>query len=295
MAVLAILEPQHRSTHDPPLTQIRAHPRLDGAQVLAHDEGAGTVGLQGQDTDHGLMVVPDVRSHARAKTGWDPPQPEQAEDVVDTDTARMSQGRPHHLTEGLVGHVGQHVRTHRRLAPLLTGLVEGIRRGADGDTVGKEFTEHPRICSGTRDADSHVTDEAQGHPGVTSGRLGGRELLVSNPLQPHEEVDAILVSAHELRDGSVAGTLEPFGPFMPVVAVDLGQRTPGGQIDQTGAAQPAEGLVGQLSRPFQTEGVDGFEDRQLGVPGTVTVDRLSGRSRMSLGGAGLGTLVGVEV
>ena len=82
---------------------------------------------------------------------------------------------------------------------------------------------------------------------------------------------------------------------MPVVAVDLGQRTPGGQIDQTGAAQPAEGLVGQLSRPFQTEGVDGFEDRQLGVPGTVTVDRLSGRGRMSLGGAGLGTLVGVEV
>ena len=154
--------------------------------------------LQRQNTNHGFVVVPYVSTHTRAETDGYPPQPEQTENMVDADATGVTQSGAHHVAERPICQIGEDVGTHRRLSPLLSSLIKSIRRRPDADTVSKELPEHPRIGSGTGNTHGHIAHKSQRHPGVTSGRLGRRKLLVSNPLQPHEKIDAFLVSSHEL-------------------------------------------------------------------------------------------------
>ena len=160
--------------------------------------GPGALRLEGEHAHHGLVVVADVGAHARTETGGNPPQSEQAKNVVDADTPSVAQSSPYHVAERLICQIGENIGAHRRLPPLLSSLVESVRRRPDGNAVSKEFPEHPRICPGTGNAHGHIANEPQRHPGVATGRLGCRKLLVSDPLQPHEKVDAFLVGSHEL-------------------------------------------------------------------------------------------------
>jgi hypothetical protein len=77
------LEPQDRGAEDAALGEVRADPRLDGAQVLPDDDRVGPEGFQREDADHRLVVVADVRARGRPGALRDPPQAEQPDHVVD--------------------------------------------------------------------------------------------------------------------------------------------------------------------------------------------------------------------
>ena len=69
------------------LAQVVARGRLDDAEVLADHDRAGARGLQHQDADERLVVVADVGTLDRTHAVGDPPEPEEADDVVDAQAA----------------------------------------------------------------------------------------------------------------------------------------------------------------------------------------------------------------
>ncbi len=76
IAVRVAFEPcDGRPEHSGP-GQCRRHRRLDRAQVLTDDERAGPGRLEGEEPQHGIGVVADVRTGRGRVTGRDPPQPE---------------------------------------------------------------------------------------------------------------------------------------------------------------------------------------------------------------------------
>ena len=91
VAVPVPFEPQHRGAEHPALVQRLAHPGLDGAEVLADHQRPGARGLQGQYREHRLGVVADVRPLRGRLPLRDPPEPEQAHDVVDAQGARVAE------------------------------------------------------------------------------------------------------------------------------------------------------------------------------------------------------------
>ena len=129
-AVVLVLEPQHGGAQDAARRQVVAHPRLDVAEVLADDDGAGAVRLEGEHADHRLVVVADVSARGRAETRRDPPQPEEPDDVVDAQRAGVPQHRADHVPQRRVAALGQRVRQPRRLIPVLPLLVVHVRRRA---------------------------------------------------------------------------------------------------------------------------------------------------------------------
>lgn len=74
-----------------PFAQRLAHTGLDGAEVLADDHRTGQRGLQHQDGEHGLGVVADVGALRRRLALRDPPEAEQAHDVVDAQRAGVAE------------------------------------------------------------------------------------------------------------------------------------------------------------------------------------------------------------
>ncbi len=82
--VLVPLEPQDGGAEDTPLAEVVADPRLHRAQIFTDDHGPGPVRLEHEDADHRLVVIAHVRSLVRLQTLRDPPEPEQADHVVDT-------------------------------------------------------------------------------------------------------------------------------------------------------------------------------------------------------------------
>ena len=67
-------------------------------------------------------------------------------------------------------------------------------------------------------------------PACTRGGLSAGQLVVELPLQPPVEVDARGVLGGERGDGRACGVVQLDGPPVPVVAVLLGQRAPGGEV-----------------------------------------------------------------
>ena len=80
-AVVLLLEPEHRRAEHTAAGEVVARPGLDGAQVLADDDGAGAVGLEQGDADHGLVVVADVGALVRPHALGNPPQAKQPDDI----------------------------------------------------------------------------------------------------------------------------------------------------------------------------------------------------------------------
>ena len=89
--------------------------------------------------------------------------------------------------------------------------------------------------------------DAELHAGLHGGGLSGGELVVELPLQPAMEVDSLGVLGGECRDGRVRRMLQLLGPLVPVAAVLLGERTPGGEVVEAAALARAIGGVRQLA------------------------------------------------
>ena len=271
--VRAGLEPHDRRPQDPPGSEVVPHPRFDRAQVLTDDQCTGAVRLQGHDAHHGLMVVPHVGAVPWAQPPGHPPQTKQPHDVVDTDSAGVTQGTRDHLTQWRVGHLLQHVRTHWRLPPVLAGLVERIRWGSDVHLTGEQSVEHP--CVGTRsvDPDGKVTDEPDRHAGIRAGRLGRRELLVGDPLQPHVKVDPVGMFAAHPSHGSPMGIVQLGRPVVPVGTMQLGEQAPCGEVLQTSSPSHPERGEGHPARRRHVDSVDELQGLRLGLPGAIAIQQ----------------------
>ncbi len=100
VTVAVQLEPQDRGTEQAALAQVVAHPRLDGAQVFTDHDRPGPVRLKRDDADHRLVVVAHVGAVGRRRALRDPPQPEQPDDVVDANAARVPQHGVDHARNG---------------------------------------------------------------------------------------------------------------------------------------------------------------------------------------------------
>ena len=238
LPLAVVLEPQDRGAHDPAVHQVVAHPRLEGAQVLADDEGARALRLQREDPDHRLVVVGDVGAVGRPVPLGDPPQPEQAQHVVDPQRTGVPHQGAQHVPPRPVGRLAQALRVPGRLRPVLALLVVLVGGGADGRAAREHVLQRPGVRADLLDADGEVVHDPDPHPGLARGGLGGGHLLVQPPLHADVELDPLgelcpcllqdrLVemlqhglpgrAAHRLRDRGPQGeVLEPLPLPRPV-------------------------------------------------------------------------------
>ena len=200
LAVLVCLEPQHGGAEDAAARQVVTHPRLDGAEVLADDQRLGALRLQREDADHCLVVVADVGADRGAATLRDPPQPEQADDVVHAQAADAAQRGRDHGAERSVGQFAELVWAPRGLAPVLARLVVLVRGRADAHPGGEHVGHHPGLGAEAVHADREVGDDPDGHADLGCGGLRVGDLALRDPLQPFEEVDVLGVLLCEPGD-----------------------------------------------------------------------------------------------
>ena len=92
-----LLEPNDRGTEDAAITQVVAHPRLNDAEVLTDDDGAGALGFQKDNAHHGLVIVVHVGALGGRTAIRNPPEAEHTEDVVDSHGTGVSQGGSDHV------------------------------------------------------------------------------------------------------------------------------------------------------------------------------------------------------
>ena len=92
-AVPIDFEPQDRCSQQAAVAQIIAHPRLDRAEILTHDNRTGPMRLQRDDADHCVVVITHIGALCGRYALRDPPQPEQADDVVDAHPAGVPEDR----------------------------------------------------------------------------------------------------------------------------------------------------------------------------------------------------------
>src|SRR4249920_2051575 len=103
------------------------------------------MGLQRQDSDHGLVVVTHVGTLRGTRTSGTPPEPAQADDMINAQATGMPQDRGDHVANGLVPGGDEPIRPPRWLVPILALLIEGIRRAANRDAFPIIALQAPRI------------------------------------------------------------------------------------------------------------------------------------------------------
>ncbi len=200
-AVLVPLEPQDRRAQDPALAHVVADPGLDHAEVLAHHDGSRALGLQHEDADERLVVVAHVGAFAGRVSLGDPPEAEQADDVVDADAAGVLQDGAEHVAVGRVAELGETVGPPWRLVPVLSQLVELVGRCPHRHPAGQRVGQAPGVGPAGVHADRQVVHDPERHPGRAGVALHGGQLAVEHPLQPAVEVDLLAVALAEARHG----------------------------------------------------------------------------------------------
>src|SRR5688500_1002375 len=101
--------------------------------------------LQGHDLEQLVGVGADIGAARRVLPGWDPPQPEQPEHMVDPQAAGMSQLRVDRLDERSIRRRPQPGRNEWRQPPILARRVETIRWRADAGAHGELTLPIPGI------------------------------------------------------------------------------------------------------------------------------------------------------
>lgn len=85
------LEPEHGGAEHSAPGERLAYARFDRAEVLPYDDRTGPVRLQDEDGEHRLGVMADVRALGGRSSLGDPPEPEQAHDVIDAQGAGVGE------------------------------------------------------------------------------------------------------------------------------------------------------------------------------------------------------------
>ncbi|CVM38658.1 Uncharacterised protein [Streptococcus pneumoniae] len=246
LAVL-LFEPQDRRAEHAGLGQATLHPRLEGAEVLAHHDDAGPLGLEREHGEHRLVVVLDVRALGGAGALRDPPQAEQPQDVVHPDAARAAQHGAQHVPERGVAGLGQTARMPGVLRPVLAQLVEQLRRRADGHGRHQHVPEHPRVRGLAGRPDCQVHHDAHAHAGRPGPLLHAGELLGGDPLHPAVQVDvgrAFDADPLRLDPARRPGRVGEIGSGAVAVQPQDG---PEGEVVQARAGLGAEPCVGGLA------------------------------------------------
>src|SRR5664280_1756152 len=273
-ALSVLLEPQDRRAEDAALAQIVSDPGLNHTEVLANHQRARPLRLEHQDADQGLVVVADVGALTGGQALRNPPQPEEADDMVDPDAASMAQDSAQHVSIRGVAELLQPVWPPRWLAPVLAKLVVLVWRGTNRDLTREGISKPPGISAFRMDTDREVMDDPDRHPGFLGLPLHRTELLINDPLQPAIELHLVADLITDCLHGRAAWVLQVRGPVTPRQPFLLGQRTPRSEVEQTLAFAVAESGEGPLPtrRPRLVE--NGAQGRRLGRPDRVTVDRV---------------------
>ena len=120
--------------------------------------------------------------------------------MVNTYRARIGEHAVHHISVHLVAGLFESDWIQRRLTPILTLLVEHVRRSADRGALGKTLRVPPHVGTGRMHAHSHVGDDADLHAGLARRLLGRMQLLGGDPFEPTIEFKRVRVLCAKLRD-----------------------------------------------------------------------------------------------
>ena len=248
LLALLDLEPQHRAAEHPCSVEGLAHPDLDGAQVLADDDGARAVRFEQDHSEHRLRVVGHERALRGGPARGDPPQPEQAHDVVDPQTPGVPQGASYDVAQRVVAELGEAVRAPGRQPPVLALLVEQVGRGADRGRQRERVLQRPRVRATGVDPHREVVDHPDGHGVAETGQL-----LVHQQLHPAPEGDPVGQLDGGLRDGRRLGAPERLRPRLPRHPVHLGEGAEDGVLLQREPLLDAPGgkRLGPVQGPEQ--------------------------------------------
>ncbi len=253
----------------------RAHVIRHGAEVLADDQPIRARRLDGENRDHRLVVIGDIRSAARALALRNPPQAEQSKHMVNAYRARMGEHGMHHVAVHRIAGFGQVLRIERRLAPILPLLVVEIRRTAHGDAAdGEPFGIPPHVRAERMHAHGHILNQTERHAAVAGRTLRVGHLPICDPLQPAFEVDHVGVVAHQcghFRRIAVR-VMEPHA--FPGRSPNLEGHGPCGERLKIRSCGPLERIECGLAFGGARHGVDESQRLALVPPRGIDVHRL---------------------
>ena len=211
-AVRATLEPQHGRAEDLARGQEFTQPGLDRAQVLTDRQRVRPCHLGGHHPAQQFVVIPHVGALAGRHTGGYPPEPGQRHDVVHPHAARVPCCRRDQVAYGPARLRGEAPRMPRRQRPVLSALVEPVRRSAHADARHDHVLPGPGVGTAGMRADREVGDDADIHTGLPRGLLCRGRLLRYQPLQPGMEADPVRPRPPELCHRRRTGIGERRGP-----------------------------------------------------------------------------------
>ncbi len=152
-AVRPALEPQHGGAKHLARGQELVQPGFYRAEVLADRQRARPRHFGGHHAPQQLMVIPHVRALAGRHPGRYPPQPGQPHDVVQAHAAGVARRRRDQLTQRSARPGGEVTRMPRGQRPVLTPLVELVRRGADANARDDHVLMGPGVGTTRMSAD----------------------------------------------------------------------------------------------------------------------------------------------
>ena len=186
-------------------------------QIFAHNCTVHPAGFKRQDAQHNRGIILHVCAFIRCVPLRDPPQAEKPKDMVYADGTGFGKHPRNHIAVcGVAGLLKMH-RIEWRLAPVLSLLVEHIRRRTDSSAPGKTLRVPPYFSPLGMHTYSHVTHNADLHPGPVRCLLGFCQLLRSYPFQPHVEFKRICIFFAQFPD--LRGIFAVF--FLPAAGVIL--------------------------------------------------------------------------
>ena len=91
--------------------------------------------------------------------------------MIDTHRTGIGEHVMHHIAVHPETGLFKGDRIKRRLAPVLTLLVEHVRRSANRGTLGESLGIPPHVRTGGMHANGHIRDDADLHTGLAGGLL----------------------------------------------------------------------------------------------------------------------------
>ena len=141
------------------------------------------------------MVVVDVGAGEGGLPAGDPPESEEAEDVVNADAAGVSEDGAEHIAPGSVSGFGEFAGVPWGLGPVLPVLVVAVGGCAYRRLGGENACEVGGVGTSRVNTDGEVSHDSDAHACVVGGGAGCVELLVADPLEPAVEIDGGVVVA----------------------------------------------------------------------------------------------------
>ena len=174
----------------------------------------------------------------------------------------MAQHGAQQVTPRDITLLGETGRVPWRLGPVLTLLVVAVRRCAHRDVRREHMGEVLGIRAAGVHADSQVGHDADRHAGIHRALLGGGQLLIAQPLQPHVEGGQFIAVGFGAVRGGQLGDL-PLG-------------TPGREINQSLTLLLHEVAEGPVAFGGALDAEDLVQDLQLRLEDGVALDDVGG-------------------